>query len=221
MQTQASLVNLTKTHLRNLFWICYTTDKDICLRVRQPPALSDSYCDLTVPLHYLEEISKNFTIGLGTERVHPTLMFPTDLKISQIKSRTYDLLYSLPASRKSNLQLVMDIKQLSDSLEACRLAIPESERPHLLPRYARNVSIRTLISQLDYLHCVTVIHRASNRCGGDTMDYHRTTSANASSVSLAVEASRSSLRYLKSTYHNINEGSFWWVLSLRSSSHWY
>jgi hypothetical protein len=107
------------------------------------------------------------------------------------------------------MELVMDIQKLSDSLESWRLAVPDIERPKLLPRDPGNIGIRTLISQLDYLHCVTVIHRASNRCVGDDMNYYGTATVNTSSIFLAVEASRSSLRYLQSAYHNLNEGSFW------------
>jgi hypothetical protein len=209
MLTQGSLLELTRTHLRNLFWVCYTIDKDLCLRVRQPPALSDNYCDLALPLQYLEEISKDFTISLVSDQVHPSLMFPTDLKISQIKSQAYELLYSVPAFRKSNMELLMNIQNLSDSLEKCRLAVPEIERPSLSRRDTGKIGIRTMVSQLDYLHCMAVIHQASNRCLGDGMNYYGTAIVNTSGISLAVEASRSSLRYLQSVYHNLNEGSFW------------
>ncbi|KAJ5797935.1 uncharacterized protein N7503_007231 [Penicillium pulvis] len=148
-------------------------------------------------------------------------MFPTDIKLSQIKSRAYESLHSMAALRKSNIELLMDIQNLDNSLETWRLAVPQNYRPSLSFSYGMEVDpgsidIRTLILRLDYLYCVTAIHRASNRClrigmSSDGIESAIATSI-ATSIALAVEASRSALRYLQAAYHITNEGSFWLII---------
>ncbi|KAJ5538237.1 hypothetical protein N7494_007716 [Penicillium frequentans] len=144
-------------------------------------------------------------------------MFPTDIKLSQIKSRAYESLHSMAAFRKPNMELLMDIQDLDNSLETWRLAIPKNYRPSLSFSYGMevdsgNTDIRTLILRLDYLYCVTAIHRAGNRCLGTSMSSDGIESAIATSIALAVEASRSTLRYLQAAYHITNEGSFWLII---------
>lgn len=213
-QEQHSLQGCVKLHLRNLFWACYTIDKDLCFRVLQPPALGDNHCDLSLPLQYMEKISEELAIGRPFDEFHPSIMFPTDIKLSQIKSRAYESLHSIAAFRKPAVELLVDIRNLDSTLEAWRLAIPENYRPSLSFSYDMEVhpgslDLRTLILRLDYLYCVTVIHRASNRCLGTGMSFDGMETVIASSIALAVEASRSILKYLQAAYKIINEGFFW------------
>lgn len=108
----------------------------------------------------------------------------------------------------------MSIRNIDSSLEKWRQAIPKRHRPSLSFSYDMVVEpgtsdMRTLILQLDYLYCVAVIHRASNRCRGTGMSFDSMETVIATSIALAVEASRSTLRYLQAAFHIINEGSFW------------
>jgi hypothetical protein len=94
------------------------------------------------------------------------------------------------------------------------LAVPQRRRPNLVFSSdtggdVRNMDIRTLILRLDYLHCMAVIHQASNRGLRNPLNTHDTKAAIASSIALAVEASRSSLRYLDNAHHILSDGSFW------------
>lgn len=204
-----------RAHLRNLFWVCYTIDKELCLRIRQPSALNDDHCDLALSLQYLETISRDFSSGLPFEKLHPTFLFPIDIKLSQIKSRAYESLYSKAAFRKSNMELLMNIRTLDDSLEAWRMAVPEKCRPSVTFHEMRldpgDLSIRGLLLRLDYLYCVAVIHEASNRCLQSDMAFHGTGQAIGSSIALAVQASRCSLKNLQSACHIITTGALWWA----------
>ncbi|KAJ5751818.1 hypothetical protein N7520_008735 [Penicillium odoratum] len=217
IERQPNILEHTRTHLRNLFWACYTIDKDLCFRVLQPPALGDNYCDLNLSLQYLDKISKDFAMDLPFERFHPSIMFPADIKLSQIKSRAYECLHSIAAFKKPNTELLMDIRNLDNSLETWRLAVPEKYRPSLSFSYDIEVDpgstdLRSLILRLDYLYCVTVIHRVSNRCLGTAMSVDGMETVIATSIALAVEASRSTLRYLQTAHHILNEGSYWVIV---------
>jgi hypothetical protein len=201
-------------HLRNLFWVCYTIDKELSLRIRQPPAISDDYCDLAVSASYLEQLSCSFSTGAPQEKIHPCRVFPSDIKLSQIKSRAYQLLYSAAAIRKTDTEVLMAIRKLDDELEKWRVAIPQKYRPSLSFSHETQVDqckldLRALIVRLEYHHCVTVIHQATTRCPGRTTGANCTMNGINTSAALAVEASRSSLRYLQITHHILNRGSFW------------
>ncbi|CAG8926950.1 unnamed protein product [Penicillium salamii] len=205
-----------KVHLRNLFWVCYTVDKELCLRGCQQPALSDDHCDLNLSLGYLGTISRDFAKLSPIDKVHPTFLFPIDINLSQIKSRVYESLYSKAAFRKSNMELIMNIRTLDYSLEAWRMSVPEKYRPSLTFKDMRldpkNIEIRALLLRLDYLYCVTVIHQASNRCLQSDIAFDTKGTANTTSIALAVEAGRSSLKNLQSTGHIFPKGTCWMVL---------
>lgn len=208
------LSSRTKFHMRNLFWVCYTIDKELSFRIRQPPAISDEYCDLTVSASYLEQLSCDFGVCVPQERIHPCQLFPSDIKLSQIKFRAFTLLYSAVAIQKTDAQLLMSIRQLDDELETWRIAIPHKYRPSLSFSHEsqvdqENLDIRALIVRLEYHHCVTVIHQATSRCAGRGASAKGTRNGINTSTALAVQASRSSLRYLQITHHIIDRGSFW------------
>lgn len=62
-------------------------------------------------------------------------VLPGDLRLTLIKSKTCKLLYSASALRKSDAELLRDIRELDDELERWRLSVPERYRPTLsLPR---------------------------------------------------------------------------------------
>ncbi|KAL2844353.1 hypothetical protein BJY01DRAFT_248179 [Aspergillus pseudoustus] len=211
---QGSDLNGANICLRSLFWVCYTIDKELCLRTRQPPALSDNHCDLTIRTDYLARFLEGFADSLPFGEFHPSMMFPVDIKLSQIKSQAYDSLYSRAAFREGHTKLFTQIRKLDETLERWRMAVPQKCRPSLLfpsdtSIDARDVDIRTLILRLDYLHCMAVIHQASNRGLQTPINGHNTKATIASSIALAVEASRSSLRYLDNAHHILSKGSFW------------
>lgn len=67
-----------------------------------------------------------------------TPVLPGDLRLTLIKSKTCKLLYSASALRKSDAELLRDIRELDDELERWRLSVPERYRPTFsLPRTSR------------------------------------------------------------------------------------
>jgi hypothetical protein len=141
-------------------------------------------------------------------------MFHTDIKISQIKSRIYESLYSQSGSNKSDTQLDEIIDELSNQLEIWRLAVPEIYRPSL--EFAQGtqiepkfLNIRALIVQLDYYYCLTVINHASIRFNACRMNANGLQFSVKSQMAMAAESSRYSLRYLQSSLPIVNGGIFW------------
>lgn len=212
--TGTSVPYRVKQHLRNLFWVSYATDKDICLRSRQPSAFSDINCDLSLSLQYLERLSSDLETCLPAETFHPCLMFHTDIKLSQIKSRIYESLYSQSGFNKSKTQLAETIDELGTQLETWRLAVPEIYRPSLVFAQGtqiepRLLNIRALIVQLDYYYCLTVVSHASIRLNACRMNANGYQPSVNNRMTLAAESSRYTLRYLQSSLHIVNGGIFW------------
>ncbi|KAK3904194.1 hypothetical protein C8A05DRAFT_13903 [Staphylotrichum tortipilum] len=125
-----------KNQLRKLFWMIYCNDKEISLRTGQPPSINDDDCDLTPPHDYLDfkyvDDHPEFEQLLLDDTLCPLL--PGDLRLDIIKSKTYTMLYSAKAIRKSDAELIQNIRQLDDELEAWRLSVPPGFRPSLSMR---------------------------------------------------------------------------------------
>jgi hypothetical protein len=195
-------------HLRNLFWICYTLDKDFALRTGQPPVIVDENCDLTMPEGYTE---RAFSDPEKDDNPNVEPVFPFDLRLSIIKSRTQSHLYSVSAMQKSDADLLKSIRELDDELEEWRLSIPPQWRPTMSFSQETsdpNMSMHSVMLRVNYYLCMSVIHQASSRCkawmqGSGMMD------GVSSSLALSVEASRSTLCYLGAAEHVLVEGVFW------------
>ncbi|KAJ1323301.1 proline utilization trans-activator [Microdochium nivale] len=110
-------------HLRNLFWMAYILDRDISLRTGHPPLINDDDCDLSLPHYYLDSSAESI-------RLQDT-MFPGDLRLVLLKSKVFRLLYSAKAKQKSDADLLRDIRELDDELEAWRMSMDPQLRPRL------------------------------------------------------------------------------------------
>ncbi|RGP78676.1 hypothetical protein FLONG3_3213 [Fusarium longipes] len=219
---------------RLLFWLCYIFDKDIALRTGQPPLMSDDYCDLTLPedylkcYEYLPGLSRNLAPELaGDNGLTPHL--PGDPRLSHIKEKTSRLLYSAQAVRKTPAELLFDIRDLDYELETWRQSIPQDFQPQLSISNGSQVTIegmhlprsmRAITLHLEYHHLMTTIHRASGRCIHRLDDEayidagwpSTIQSGVESSIALALEASRSTLVYLKAALNGLAGEAFWIVV---------
>ncbi|EGU75772.1 hypothetical protein FOXB_13684 [Fusarium oxysporum f. sp. conglutinans Fo5176] len=213
-------------HIRLLFWHCYIFDKDIALRTGQPPFISDMNCDLTLPKGYVEtqfvpplpghHVSSSY---YADESLVPFL--PGELRLSMLKHKTYELLYSTKALAKLNSEIIRAILELDDELESWRLSIPKVVRPALsvsdvkqaLSELPIQHRMQNIVLHLEYHYLVVTIHRAGARCIADDSDTHpdadeRYTAIN-SSIALCLEASRSTLCYLHAVIDDLAGEMFW------------
>jgi hypothetical protein len=208
--TRGERGNKRQQSLRNLFWVCYTIDKDVALRTGQPPTITDENCDLTLPPGYVDQAHDD----VENENAHfDQPVFPFDLRLSIIKSRAHSALYSVSSMKKSDADLLKSIRELDDELEAWRLSLPSHWRPTMSfsPEASDpNISMHSVMLRLNYYLCMSIIHQASSRCkawreGSGMMD------GVSSSLALSVEASRSTLCYLEAAEHVLVDGVFWYA----------
>lgn len=212
--SSAETVSRTKNHRRNLFWLCYTFDKELSLRTGQPPSINDEHCDLTLPPGYLDRVYAN-QYSNSSSRDIP--LFPGDLRLTMIKSRAYNSLYSARALQKSDAELLRDIRELDNDLERWRISLPLGFRPtisfsHGTPTDSE-MDMQVVVSRLAYHHCVAIIHEASGRCRAWADGQSSVIEGVSSSLELAVEASRSSILYLHTAQYVLEDDCFWYVVS--------
>ncbi|PGH05822.1 hypothetical protein AJ80_08270 [Polytolypa hystricis UAMH7299] len=198
-------------HIRTLFWLCYVLDKDLSLRTGRPPSLADEQCDLTLPPEYVQNIA---SLGLNTSPGDLLDQFPGDLRLSIIKSKTYNGLYSARSMSKPDAELLRTIRELDDELDRWRSLFPVPCRLGFLTDRSTGVhaSMRGAMLTLEYYHCTTMIHQASSRCNAWAAANGHELEGVSSSLALCVEASRSSLLHLKASRAIIPDDCFWVVI---------
>ena len=215
-------------HLRTMFWLCYIFDKDIALRTGQPPIVPDDFCDLTYPDGHLEHrfnepalAHKLVSPAYADENLVPYL--PGDLRLCQLKDRTLRLLYSTHALRKSDAEILRAIRELDEELEGWRLSIPPHVRPALIipeniqfpPKLKIPQSMQRIVLHLEYHHMMTTIHRASGRCfviNPETgLEEDEKNGGIHSSIALSLEASRSTIYYLRAAVDGLASEAFWYA----------
>lgn len=207
-----------KRHLRKLFWLCYAFDKEISLRTGQPPAIGDEHCDLTLPGGYLEVQYLDEYLYAEMSRLDESAvpLLPGDLRLTMIKSKALKQLYSAEALRKSDAHLLRDIRELDEELERWRLSVPLKHRPVLsLPQSSVRTegeapkSVRTILINFEYHYLMGTIHQATSRCRAWTARESHEMDSVRSSLALAVEASRSTLLYLRTAFQGLLEAASW------------
>ena len=212
-----------KWQLRNIFWLCYVFDKDLAMRTGQPGVIANENCDLTLPIGYLEALHSPLTImgpEWSPEELPPSCpIYPTDIRLCIIEGRAFSEVYSFQAQRKTDAELLKDIRVLDDELERWRVSMPSDLRPPLLFPSNQNSNgnglqpapkhLGSLIMHLAFYLCVTVIHLASNRCRERSNNLCGIMQAGiSSSLALSVEASRSTLRCLQASERVFMQTSF-------------
>ncbi|KAL1874776.1 hypothetical protein VTK73DRAFT_195 [Phialemonium thermophilum] len=207
-------------HSRALFWLCYALDKDMSLQTGQPPLLVGDYCDLTwqEDPSLLDGTRTPWDAGAREPRY-----LPIDPRLSVIKEKACRMLYSPGAFNTPDSHLLECIRHLDDELEYWRLSLPTGVRPRLsIPRGCRILSpemstLRNLQSirlQLEYHYMLTTIHMAVRRCGASVGDGDLPEDLHSvihSSVDLSLEASRSTLLFLKEAINVLEEDSIHYI----------
>lgn len=203
-------------HLRALFWVCYSIDKEMSLRRCQPPIINDADCDLDLPATYVSVTSDHqfFHSPLSLQE----LLYPTDLRLAVLKSKIYRLLYSPSSLTQSEGARLQVIRQLDEELSDLKSQFPAVCQPDMYANgdvpdsLLHDLSLRGVNTHLEYYHCLSKIHGAciSGSCGS----VMRNLSPPSSSMELCYQASRSTLLYICRIHHLIMKETFWFVTRL-------
>lgn len=207
----------TQNQLRKLFWLCYSLDKDIFLRSGLPPNVVDDYCDVSLPDDYEQQLTRKWEIDPSATDDYLMLFLPGDLRLSLIKGKTVKLLYAANSLQKSDMELLRDIMELDEDLENWRVSVTPEARPSLSLSGNAQASadmmppkrMHIIVIHFEYYYIMATIHRATSRCkawgNGAAVDLDGVSS----SLELCVQASRSTLIYLRDSIDMMMGEAFW------------
>lgn len=205
-------------HLRDLFWVCYCIDKDLTHRINQPPAINDNHCNLVLPANYAQMQSSNILTSNGSSNHNSSTvpLYPWDLRLSKMKSRIYEDLYSMSALTQPEAEVLRRIRCLDEELEMWRLTLPIDHRPTLSFLEQTPVDAHTntqaIMLRLSYHHCIALIHKARCRIFGMNLSPSiMPDDGDAANFQLLVDASKSTLTYLEKALPALAHECFWYV----------
>ncbi|KAK0368188.1 fungal specific transcription factor [Colletotrichum limetticola] len=221
-QAEDDHTSRVRNQLRRLFWLSFKLDKDISLRTGQPPSIHDEHCDLTLPkmdwwIRSIDDL-KGGSPSFLDEATITSALAPDSLQLTIIKSQISTRLYSQSALKKGDAELLRDIRELDDELERWRTSVPLSYRPTLtFPRGTAVVrkgrlGMEEIILHFEYHYLMAMIHRASGRCRCWASGEGSGLEGVSSSQALSVQASRSTLYFLKAAIHGVEQVAFWMVV---------
>ncbi|KAJ4145998.1 hypothetical protein LMH87_004829 [Akanthomyces muscarius] len=164
-------------YVRMLFWYCYTLDKTISLHMGQPAVISDDLCDLrlseSTQQRYFESYPRQ-AIELQADS-RDTLETFLYRRLSIIKSKAIQKLYSPVSLQMSSAKLLHSIRKLDEELEGWRSSIPAElllvssvQWPNQNYQDLHQLgSMRQIELQLDYYYVLAIVHCAIGRCMAD------------------------------------------------------
>ncbi|KAH3204069.1 hypothetical protein KXV64_002490 [Aspergillus fumigatus] len=164
---------------------------------------------------WLQNINLQQTIPQVNNHTIP--LFPWDLRLSMLKSRIYNELYSASSLHQPVSELLSRIRGLDEALEQWRLSLPGEFRPTLYfsgeTPVSANVNTQAVMLRLAYYHCITTVHQATSRRHVSQPDLvGPRLNGIGSSASLSIAASRSTLSYLHRVLPVVKGECFWIIL---------
>lgn len=201
-------LSTSSPHVRTLFWFCYVIDKDLSLRTGRPPLVNDDQCDLTLPAEYVQRLHDLASDNTTSKEILDK--FPGDIRLSMIKSKCYNALYSAHSLQKSDAELIRTIRELDAELDKWRSTFPMEYRSKFMAGRDSNThtSMRWTMLTLEYYHCTTTIHQTVSRCSKWNEDSQDAEAVNLS-LALCAESSRSALLHLRNSSDCIPHGCYW------------
>ena len=198
-----------QAHIRKLFWVIYSLDKDLCFRTLRPPMINDDDCDMDIgPTPHITLLDNT----LNAEAEH-TAFYPADVRLAILKGKIYRDLYSAKALRSPDTQLLRVIRELDQDLDMWKSELPVMYRPERSQNGEVSIHVtqnaRLLLLHLEYYQSLNMIHRASTRCLAWDENAGQKIIAVRSSVDLCLEASRSTIYYLEASKQLPRAQSFW------------
>ncbi|KAJ5196836.1 hypothetical protein N7449_007315 [Penicillium cf. viridicatum] len=159
---------------RRVFWLAYSLDKEISLRVGIPLSQRDDDMDVLLPM---EVPLDNIGIMPTTNQQGTFNTFRSMCELSVIKSQVYKHLYSVTAADRPLVEVAAAVAMLNEKLQQWKDSIPvefqpESRRLSGFPKSALAVTLFYL--HLSYFNCLIAIHRITavqgSRLGRDLIE---------------------------------------------------
>jgi hypothetical protein len=208
--------SMASTHIRNLFWLCYTIDKRSFVGHYRPLSLiDDTLCDLSLPAGYVDRLLQNLGRSVTSTGPFEGAIFPVDIRLSIIKSKIFAAFLSPMARQKPTHEILRDIRILDKELEDWRRSFPPHWNltlfiPDTKPRI-ESAFFYLFTLRLDYYWCITNIHHACYQLASLSSVCYKLQECIDSSFALSLEASRSALFHLHVASREFSTGALGYV----------
>lgn len=137
---------------RNVFWIVYSLDKDLALRIGHPSIIVDDDIEVDIPPE-----DNPLDQGVGDSKSFN--MFRYMAQLSQLESRTLSQLYSIRSRNKPAAERLKLVARLDKALQEWREMVPIEIRPGEDIRCPDDQYPTVFMMHFAYLNCLTSIHR--------------------------------------------------------------
>ncbi|KAI2877590.1 transcriptional regulator family: Fungal Specific TF [Aspergillus niger] len=122
------------SHLRAIFWLCYSMDKEMCIRTCSPPLIHDIDVDLNLPQTYIGSTTRSPQPSPSSpssfyDTSQNPLLYPTDIRLAIFKSHIYNRLYSSHAQSLPEARRLAHIRQLDQDLSELYAEYPLGHTP--------------------------------------------------------------------------------------------
>jgi hypothetical protein len=206
LHRSASLLGLDPVEVeqrRRVFWIAYLLDKDLSLRLDQPPVQSEVDLDVDLPIWEPGDGLGYIYTSNGTSKIH---FFRLHIALAIIQERIYRMLYSVQALKQSHEERLVAVEALNGMLETWIGSLALGFQAENLAISLPNSSIlHMVILHLSYFSCLTMVHGVpfqNNDWSINAFNYYsRTSEVVISSQALCVSAARSSIRLMDFVPH--------------------
>jgi hypothetical protein len=137
---------------RNVFWIVYSLDKDLALRIGHPSIIVDDDIEVDIP-------PEANPLDQGLNRTKTFNIFHYMVQLAQLESRTFSELYSIRSRNKPPLERLKSVAQLDKALQEWREMLPIEIRPNEDIQCSYDQYPAVFMMHFAYLNCLTTIHR--------------------------------------------------------------
>lgn len=206
---------------RNVFWVVYTMDKTVAIRLGHPSVMNDDDIGIDLPLQ--ERTRDSQPDGTAT-RVD---MFRYRVQLARLESRIYTKLYSARGQTRPPYERLRLVGDLDKTLIEWKEKLPLEIQPEQPIQCPGDLVLPTILMHFAYFNCLTIIHRVSVHHGSWTNTHygrHENTLQDDghlnprvyASEAICLAAARQSIQLLKSVDFEtraVDKSSLWFVNS--------
>jgi hypothetical protein len=115
---------------RRVFWIAYILDREISLRMRQPPIQHDSEIDVDLPSDTVDADGAGFITAIWSQETFN--FFRARVELAQMQGQVYDCVYSVAAQHLAPETQAIKALEVRQAMRSWRGRIPLDFSPEVL-----------------------------------------------------------------------------------------
>jgi hypothetical protein len=142
---------------QRIFWVLYTLDRDIAMRIAQPAMINESDIDLELP----EENPSDSVGVLCAENGTRINFFRKRVQLAWIEGKVYEWMFSVRAGKLPPAKKEENKRRAARALEQWYATLPAEFKPELLPDIADVPTFRAFaVLHFTHMQTLAIIHQS-------------------------------------------------------------